>query len=162
MTGTTRRLRRFVRSTLLRRVLALVCMACLASSWCEALLPDVHDGDAAAAEVANSDAASHGRADAAFPVYAEALAVVPAALIVHGTVVATIGESGTEAPGSHDPSTPGSHKLHVDHCGHAHSMPPAAAGAAPPPAPEHADGPPATVAALTSVALSPHTRPPIA
>jgi hypothetical protein len=124
---------RVVRGTRLRTLLATLLVASMLFSIGELMVADVHDGDAAPAELASSSSP-----DAA-----------PITLA-----------SGTES--STDPSQP-EHTYHVCHCSHAHGgMLIGATHSAVRPPVAFTTGFGMIAAANTSLVASPPTRPPIA
>ncbi len=143
------------------RVVALVVAVCFASGTLEALIPDVHDGDAPAALPATEDAADvhdvHGGDVRASGDVRDAAAVAATASVAssdHAPTPAAPERDGHQF----DPT----HVFHVDHCGHAHLAALSAAVDLPRPAPERAERRGTAGPMLVSIALAPRFRPPIA
>jgi hypothetical protein len=135
-----------VRFSFARRLVALLIAVCVASSALEGLVPDVHDGDAPAGQVAASD---QGRRSAASAEHAATIQVAD-----------TPSHDGT-LPAPHGAPEP-SHPLHADHCTHGHvAAPPVVFDAAPATIP-HPDVPRSVSLTFASVRLPLHLRPPIA
>lgn len=90
-------------STLLRRLVAVVAVVCLGGSWMEAVVPDIHDG--------NAGSMSH--------------AGVPSVVAAVGAADLHPGGQHTEPPRARaHGDAPGEipHPIQVEHCGHSHTL----------------------------------------
>jgi hypothetical protein len=142
-------------------VIALVVAVCFASGTLEALIPDVHDGDAPAALLATGDTAdAHDVRPSDLRASGDVRDAAPVA------VTASVGSTDhvpTPAAPERDGHQSGpTHPFHVDHCGHAHLAALSAAVDLPRPAPERAERRGTAGLMLVSIALAPSFRPPIA
>lgn len=118
----------------LHRLVAFFTLLCLLLMSFEQVLPDVHDGDGAMAQLAVGSAGDH--------------------------VVPPHPPGAPQSPAS--PASPSGHAAHVDHCAHTHLLALSACERTPEPVPDHGARFDTSAPHLRSVSTPPHRRPPIA
>lgn len=97
---------------MIRRCTAFLLMLCLAFYSGESLVADVHDGDAAPAELLVSDAA-HGMSHASASAAAASVPIGEVALLQNATGHTDTGDQSNPQP---------AHAQHACHCSHAHGF----------------------------------------